>query len=221
MAKTARKISMGVTDELKRMGVVPVDYAALTSVLGRYKSPKDKVSRMEASGDLIRLKKGLYIVSSKNTDGLYSQELIANHLYGPSYVSFETALSYYGLIPERAYLIKSMTTKRAKKFTTPVGDFAYTKANTDYFGVGIGQILVDDKYAFLIATPEKALCDLICCTPGLRIQSKKAMLIYLDQDIRVDLSETRHWDLRIIDQAIQSGKKKRELRLLLEVLNDQ
>ncbi|MDR3053083.1 MAG: hypothetical protein LBU48_04415 [Coriobacteriales bacterium] len=208
-------------DELKRAGTVPLDYAAVSIMLGSYKSPKDKVSRMEASGDLIRLKKGLYLVAAKHTNELYSQELIANHLYGPSYVSLETALWQYGLIPERVYLIRSMTTKRAKNFATPVGDFEYTKVPGDYFQVGLRQVIINDRYVFLMATPEKALCDLVSSAPGLRIQSAKAMRGYLDQDMRIDLSEIEHWDGDIIKQAIRFGKKKRELALLGEVLNAQ
>jgi predicted transcriptional regulator of viral defense system len=206
-------------DMLKKMGIVPVDYAVVKSVLVGYRSPKDKVSRMEAAGDLIRLKKGLFLVSSKNTGELYSRELVANHLYGPSYVSLETALAYYGLIPERVHLVRSVTTKRTKKFSTPIGNFEYTKVGNQYFGIGINQNIVRNQYAFMMASPEKALCDMIVLTSGLRIQSVKAMREYLEEDMRVDLSEIKLWNIEIVRRAIECGKKKTELKFLLEVLS--
>jgi hypothetical protein len=114
-----------------------------------------------------------------------------------------------------------MVTKRAKKFTTPVGNFEYIRSTVEYFEIGLRQIPINNQYTFLMASPEKALCDLICYTPGLRIQSAKAMTAYLDEDMRIDLSDIEKWDLEIINQAIQVGKKRGELKLLLEVLNAQ
>lgn len=55
---------------------------------------------LEAAGKIIRLKKGLYVVDPKVSRIALSTEIIANHLYAPSYVSMQTALRYYGLIPE-------------------------------------------------------------------------------------------------------------------------
>jgi predicted transcriptional regulator of viral defense system len=80
---------------------------------------------MEKRGEIIRLKKSLYVVSDKISRKSVSRELVANHLYGASYISFETALAYYGMIPERVYTVRSMTTKRAKNFTTLLGNFEY------------------------------------------------------------------------------------------------
>ena len=156
--------------KLNQFGVIPIDYNTLVTALGKYKSPKDKVARMEKEGEIIRLKKGLFVVTPKVHLQTLSKELIANHLYGPSYVSCETALSFYGLIPERVYLTKSMVTKRSKSYSTSMGNFEYISVNEDYFAIGIRQEIVEDKFAFMIATAEKALCDLIISTKGLKIQ---------------------------------------------------
>jgi predicted transcriptional regulator of viral defense system len=206
--------------ELKNYGIIPVDYAAIVNLLSEYRSPKDKVARMESNGDLLRLKKGLYLVSPQLHGQLYSRELIANHLYGPSYVSLETALSYYDIIPERVPLVRSMTTKRAKVFRTPVGNFDYTKVNDEYFRIGLKQAIVDNQYSYLIATPEKAICDMIAYTHGLRLQSARAMRTYIDEDMRMDLSEIENCDFEIIRQAIDCGNKKMELKLLMEALQN-
>src|SRR5690554_8161488 len=110
---------------LARFGNIPVEYATLTSVLGGYRSAKDKITSLEKSDQLIRLKKGLYVVAPDYSKMEISRELIANHLYGPSYLSLESALSYYGLIPERVYNVRSVTAKRARKYSTPLGAFEY------------------------------------------------------------------------------------------------
>ena len=205
--------------KLNQFGVIPIDYNTLVTSLGKYKSPKDKVARMEKDGEIIRLKKGLFVVTPKVHLQTLSKELIANHLYGPSYVSCETALSFYGLIPERVYMTKSMTMKRSKSYQTSMGNFEYISINEDYFAIGIRQEIVENKFAFMIATPEKALCDLIVSTKGLKIQSMKAMQIYLEEDLRMDISTVHNFNKEIIRQcSSESNKKKIELTQLLKVI---
>ena len=205
-------------NKLKKFGVIPISFSTLTSVFVHYKFPKDKISSLEKSGKLIRLKKGLFVVATNIHNQTLSKELIANHLYGPSYISFESALSFYKLIPERVYVMRSMTIKRARNFSTPLGDFEYVSSKNEYFQIGIHQEIIDNKYAYLIASPEKALCDLIIATPWLRIQSVKAMQTYLDKDLRIDLVDIENFDLEIIKQCIALGKKKNELTQLYKLL---
>ncbi|MCL2434911.1 MAG: hypothetical protein FWD09_02080 [Lentimicrobiaceae bacterium] len=197
---------------------IPLESSVLQNLMNSYKFPRNKVSALEKRGQIIRLKKGLYVVSEKISRQNISRELIANHLYGPSYLSLETALSFYGMIPERVFAIRSMTTKRAKNFETPFGNFDYTTISSDYFSIGISQEIVENKYAFLIATPEKALCDLILATPNLRLQSVKAMRVYLEEDLRIDFSDWQNIDTEIIKKCAETGKKKNELKLLLKLL---
>ena len=203
---------------LEEFGIVPIDFPALVTVLGDYKYPKDKVSKMEGKGELIRLKKGLYVVAPDVHHMTISKELIANHLYGPSYISFENALSFYQLILERVHTIRSLTLKRARNFSTPIGNFEYVSAQKNYFGIGIRQEIVNDRYAYLIASPEKALCDIIYATPGLRLQSVKAMQVYLEEDLRIDLSAIETFDTEIVRQCMVTGRKKTELTQLCKLL---
>jgi predicted transcriptional regulator of viral defense system len=203
---------------LEKFGIIPVDYTTIVTALGNYKSPADKLSGLEKSGDLIRLKKGLYIVAPKIHNQQVSKGLIANHLYGPSYISLESALSFYGLIPERVYSSRSMTLKRSKIFSTPLGIFEYVTASPAYFEIGIRQEIINDQYAYLIGTPEKAICDMIIATPSLRLQSVKAMQIYLEDDLRMDLSAMANFDIEIIQQCLVTGRKKIELAQLCKLL---
>ena len=195
---------------------IPVNSAVLKVFLSNLKYPKNKISNLEKSDVLIRLKKDLYV--NKNVE--ISKELIANHLYGISYVSLETALAYYGMIPERVYAVRSMTTKRAKAFSTPLGSFEYKTVSADYFSIGLRQEIIENRYAFLIAEPTKAVCDMIVATPNLRLQSVKAMQNYLEEDLRIDFDVLQNVNTGIIRQCIEMGRKKMELTYLLKFLSD-
>ncbi|PIV09981.1 hypothetical protein COS31_04325 [Candidatus Roizmanbacteria bacterium CG02_land_8_20_14_3_00_36_15] len=102
---------------------------------------------------IIRLKNGVYGLKK----GYISHYLIANKLYQPSYVSFETALSYYHIIPETVYSVTSSTTKSTREFEVNNASFIYHKIKKEAF---IGYILqkIESEQVF-IATPEKALAD--------------------------------------------------------------
>lgn len=209
---------MANTAVLNQFGIIPIDTAALKAALDDYKSPKDKITTLEQSGLLIRLKRGLFVVAPMVHSQPLSKELIANHIYGPSYISLQTALSFYGLIPERVHTVCSMTTKRSSSFINPLGNFDYISVPAAYFAIGIRQEIVNNNYAYLIATPEKALCDMIVETKGLKLQSIKAIQNYLEEDLRVDLSIIEHYDVDIIYQCMELGCKKRELTLLYKLL---
>lgn len=198
----------------------PVDYATLVILLRDYRFPKDKIAVMEKQQQLIRIKKGLFVVAQQEGTSPISRELIANHLYGPSYVSLESALSYHNLIPERVYRVRSVTMKRFKMYDTPLGVFEYRTVSPEYFSIGIQQQVTQDNTAFLIASPEKALCDLIVLSSGLRLQSSKAVKIYLEENLRIDLFENRSWNTEIISQCMEVGKKKIALSQLLKLLKN-
>ena len=203
-------------DTLEQYGSIPVDYSTILSHFSNLKSPKDKISRLEKSHELIRLKKGKYLVASNIKNNPPSFELIANHLYGPSYVSFETALSFYGWIPERVYVTKSSITKRRKTFKTHFGLFEYISVPEKYYSFGIQQH-IHDNYAFIIASPEKALCDLIITSKGLRLQSKKALNSYLIENLRIDFDNIGDINSEVFREAAEYGSKKKELSLLYQL----
>lgn len=200
---------------LARFGNTPIEYATLLSLFSHYKSPKDKISALEKQRKLIRIKKGLYLVVPNNGMESICRELIANHLYGPSYISLESALSYHRLIPERVYSVISVTTKRSKKYYTPFGIFDYRSVSPSYFSIGIQLETSGNNTTFLMASPEKALCDMIVLSSGLRLQSSKAVKTYLEEDLRLDLTEKQIWNTQIIYECLHAGKKKTELTQLL------
>jgi len=177
---------------------------------------------LEKKGDIIRVKKGLYVINPLLLQNLLCKELIANHLYQQSYVSFETALSYYGLIPERVYTIKSASIKRSKSFSNRIGNFQYIQIDQVYFSVGVRSEIVNNNYSFLIACPEKALCDLIVSSKMLRIQSLKSLKEYLFEDLRIDYYKFKKLKPEIVKECLsKTAKKRTELELLYKIFNDE
>ena len=146
-----------------------------------------------------------------------STELIANHLYAPSYVSMSSALRYYGLIPEAVYITQSMTLKHPRDFDTPIGRFEYTHISKDAFSIGLTSIR-KDGYAFVMATPEKALCDLVANSTGVNLRYPKEAALYLEEDLRMELSDFRQMESAIFEEYIQVGKKADSIRTLLKLL---
>src|ERR1700722_18741022 len=109
---------------LKSIETPYVDAQTLLSLLGDYSKPRECILRMVKGGEIIRLKNGFYLIHDKIQQGptnLIPYEQVANLLYGPSYVSLEWALSFYGMIPERVYAVTSMTLGRTKSYHTSVG----------------------------------------------------------------------------------------------------
>ncbi len=203
--------------KLSELGNTPIDFAVLKSIFSDHKSVHNKISDIEKSGTLIRLKKGMYVVSSRESGKLLSLELIANHLYGPSYISMASALRYYGLIPESVYTLQSMTTKHSRDFKNSLGRFEYTQCPKEYFSIGI-RLETKDNVAFLIASPEKALCDLINHTSNLNLRFRKNLYAYLEDDLRLDMEIFYQMERSIFEQCIQVGKKKAIITNVLKIL---
>ncbi len=210
---------MQLEKKLRTFGGVPLTHGALISMLKEYRSPNDKIVRLIETGWLVPIKKGLYAVSPEQTTIPISTPLVANLLYGPSYVSMDYALYHYGIIPERVVEVTSMTTRRGKAYDLPIGRFSYTHSPVDFYPVGIDRIENTDKTGFLMASPEKALCDKLVFTRNLNISSPRALQELLMYDLRIDEESITRFDSKVIEACVMPGMKERMLRALLELVN--
>jgi hypothetical protein len=153
-----------------------------------YKNLNQKISIECKKGNLTRIKKGLY---SDNLD--LDKLVIANICYEPSYISFEYALSYYGLIPEYVSVITSATfnKKNNKRYVTNTQIFEYKSIPNDAYHYGIVFQNNEEGIKYKIASKEKALCDLLYIKKPVR--SIKDLKILLFEDLRID--EEYFWSL--------------------------
>lgn len=177
---------MSIIEIRKRIDREIFDYQTLMVVLQGYAHPRDKISDLIREKVITRIKKGLYIFGDDYRRHPFSRELLANLIYGPSYISMEFALYYHGLIPERVEALTSVTTGRSRSFFTPVGLFKYRKITLKAFQTGMKRIEQENKQSFLIADPEKALADKIISDRGIEIRTQKAIYMYLVDNLRID-----------------------------------
>jgi hypothetical protein len=162
-----------------------LDYPGLMSALSGYANPRDKIRNLLASGDLLRVKKGLYVFSEQLASRPYSKEVLANLIYGPSYISLDYALAFYGLIPERVDVVTSVTSKRDKIFDTAVGQFSYRYLHAQKYAVQMQWLPLGDQRHILMASPEKAVVDTLTLNKQLKLENAEQMSAYLFEDRRV------------------------------------
>ena len=208
---------MAKANPLLQFGNIPVSTATLETCFSALTSPQKKIHALENAGELIRLKRDLYVVNPEVSGKPISIPLCANHLYGPSYVSSKWALQWYGLIPEQVFRVVSMTTKHARCFETPLGIFDYHKTALDYHSVGI-KVVQEGEVSFLMASQEKALCDMILLDRFVPSQSVKHLEQYLEEDIRFDMDELAKFDISIIKSCAETGEKKLIFNNLIKII---
>ncbi len=151
-----------------------------------------QLSRWTKSGRLVKMRRGLYALSERYLLTRPHPFLLANRLKKASYVSLQSALGYYGLIPEYVPAVTSVTTVRPEILSNQYGTFIFKHIKKSLF-FGYRQIeLGDNQFAF-IASPEKALVDLLYLTPGsdepeyineLRLQNTNI----LDKEVLLELA---------------------------------
>ena len=171
----------------------------------------EKISNLVRNKELIRLKKGFYTFSKLYQTKPINLISVANTLYSPSYVSFDYALSYYGMIPERVSEVTSATSKNEKLFDTPIGRFSYKKISLQAYSLGIDWIYDDIEGGRFIATAEKALCDKIKYDRGIGTLTQNSMVEYLKYDLRIDITTPLNYELI---EIIATAYKSRNLKTL-------
>lgn len=148
--------------------------------LNNYKNPRDKLAHMVKKKECIPVIQGLY-ETNPTTPGYR----LANTICSPSYLSFEFALSYHGLIPEAVYNFTSATfeKKKKKEFKTHFGTFTYRDVPSAAYPYGI-ECVSENGYTFQIASPEKALCDELYIQSPVTSQRELKELLF--DSLRID-----------------------------------
>lgn len=159
-----------------------------------YLNKDTKLSREIRDGKLFRIINGLY-ETDPNTPGY----LLASSIYGPSYISFEYALSYYGLIPERVTTITCATfdKKKRKEYITDFGVFTYRDVPSSVYSEEI-ILKEENNYSYQIATPEKALCDKLYTLSPLTNYSNLENMLF--NDLRIDVEELNKMNVDKIEK---------------------
>ncbi len=181
------------------------------------KSPASRqaiIKRAIHKGYLIPIRRDLYLIKNAKKTLLNSFE-IAPIIYGPSYVSFESALSYHGWIPEAVRTTTCASVKRAKEFETPIGIFSYEHIPIKAFSFGVEQHQQNSLTLF-IASPVKALADIVYAR-----KRTWNSISDLSEDFRIEIENFQNSDKKVLIELIEnypSPRVKKILNVLLKGL---
>lgn len=176
-----------------------------------YANPLDKIKRDADNGLLIRLNRGLY-----ETNKGVNPCLLASSILSPSYLSFDWALSYYGLIPEKVIAITSasMGLRKNKTFVNAFGRYEYSDIPSQVFSEGLNY-LEDGEYTVKIATKEKAICDSLCKWRIVHNIKELKELLFIDK--RIDESEFEVCNFKLM-LRLAGLYKKTNLEYLIKLI---
>lgn len=177
----------------------------LKDELKEFSNYSAKIARMVEEGKLFPIIKGLYETERK-CDGKY----LAGSIFGPSYLSFDYMLSYYGLIPEAVYVYTSATTmkNKHKKYENCFGTFVYRDVPVSVFHLGV-ELKCEGEYCYYVAVVEKALCDKLYTLKPIANQSDLEEILF--SDLRIDENEFDKLsvdDVRILSEHYKSNNVK-------------
>ena len=209
---------MNLRRKIKTYANAPITHNVVMDALATYSRPNDKISEMIRSGELVSLRRGLYVPGPELDLPIPDNFVIANHLRGPSYISLESALSYWDLIPERVYEISSVTTKTSKIYQTSLGRFSFQYLGTPYYSFGIRSVRLTEFQTAMIASPEKALCDKIVLTSGVQLRSISQTMDFLLEDLRIDEEHLQALDAQAIQSWVVDAPKSTSLQILVNTL---
>ena len=176
-----------------------------------YSNPLDKIKRDASSGILYRLTRGMY-ETSRNINPCF----LASSILSPSYLSFDWALSYYGLIPEKVVAITSasLNVRKNKTFNNIFGRFEYSDVPSSVFSEGL-TYLENGEYIVKIATKEKAICDSLSKWRVVRTINDLKELLFIDKRIDEDEFASSNFKLMI---RLASLYNKTNLDLLIKLI---
>lgn len=194
-----------------------ISHEVLTNSLRKYKRINDKISDLIEKGKLIKIQKGKYVAVPQGDDSRIDTFAIANALYGPSYITAYTALSFHGLIPERVNAIENATTIRSKVFNTQIGKYVYRKMPIDSFHLGINYVS-NDLDSFMIANPTKALVDALWWDKRPEIHGIAGMKEFLLENMRIEEEALYSIDAPLVLNCMEKGKRKKMLKFLYQLL---
>lgn len=196
----------------------PITHQILTSILHQYKRPNDKIKSLKEKGIIKSVKRGIYIPGENTNMQIPESSLIANHIYGPSYISMETALSHYNLIPEHVYAVTSMTIKPSKDFRTSIGLYSYSYLPLPYYAFGIKNVILQENQRVIMASPEKALADKIGTTHGVILRSMNNAQNYVFENLRMEQSDLKDFDTKQMRCWLSDAPKKESLEIVIKMI---
>jgi predicted transcriptional regulator of viral defense system len=176
------------------------------------------VHRALKHGEVLRLKPGLYCLAPEYRKSDAHPFVVAAVLHSPSHVSLESALAYHGLIPEAVYTVSSVTSLRSRVFDTPLGRFSFQRVPAVNPRAGVEAIEVArDSWAF-VATPPRAIADLIYLRKNVYWESDG--LAFLTESMRIEEEDLAEITTEEFEEVLAGMRNKRVRTYLTELRNE-
>ena len=172
------------------------------------------IKRAVHEGYLQRLRRDYYLIRNISNKPMINTFELAQLIYGPSYISFESALSYHGWIPERVTITCSATIKQTKSFNTPVREFSFEKTPNDSFKLGVSYIK-EEGAKYLMADPWKAIADMIYCRKKVWGSINDLML-----DLRIEEVSIQNHKLNLLAELSEEYPNKFTQKILQNFLKE-
>ena len=172
------------------------------------------IKRAVAQGQLVHIKRGLYILAEKYQRRGPNLFELAQCIYGPSYISFESALAFHGCIPESVYAVTSACSYNAKEFHTPYGIFIYKRIPYPMLYLGVERIQSKNG-TFLVASPLKATVDYVYAN-----KKNWRGIDPLLKSLRIEQDNLHEWDLGLLEELRDVYKNYRVQRFLKGLKKD-
>jgi len=167
------------------------------------------LKRATNAGEVVRIHRGLYCLAGKYLRQKINPLVLAQRIYGPSYISLETALSYHSWIPEAVYAVTSTSLDRSREFGTPLGHFSFTRVPQQTFYVEVTRVESEDGDSFLLASPLKALADYVYVHKHDWNSARPVV-----DSLRVDESSLAAADSALFDRLLANYQARRVRRFL-------
>lgn len=182
---------------------------AIFHLRDQYKAPAKALLALEKAGEVLRLRRGLYAFAED-----FDPLLAASRVYGPSYISYETALSYYGLIPEKVRQVISVVDGRPARYSGQQIRYIYHSQNRPLFSLGMGMIFIGD-HPLPFAIPEKAVLDTLdhhkLATVSL---SDNDILDFVCEGLRIEFEELSKLSLKKMNPMAKMYRNLAPIKLV-------
>ena len=173
------------------------------------------LKRAVADHEILRIRRGLYCLSQRFQRNELNLYVLSNRIYGPSYISMESALSYCGWIPEAVYTVTSVSGKKSSEFKTPVGPFSYSHIPLRTLYTGVDRISEPSNSVFFMATPLKALMDYVYIYKKDWKDLKPVVT-----SLRVDPSELEKANWKDLEKLLPEYKSRRVEKFIKGIINE-
>ncbi len=162
------------------------------------------IKRALADGEILSIRRGLYCLAPKYNRVPVNPYALSQRIYGPSYVSLESALSFHGWIPEAVYTCTCVSFHRSRRFDTPIGAFSYERVPQNILFSQVERVVEPGSVVYFMATPAKAMADMVYI--------RKATWKTVDdaaEDLRIDVDDIGSVTADELDTLIENYDSQR------------